>query len=261
MFTGEGGSNKHGAAALIPEQVSECASFVDGLAAFLRASARDGSDAGEGATADLSNDLVSLRTSLQGGTFPTLPKFSRALRQLVTAIDDELTAKAVEAAGEGGEVVSLLKVGVSIVDEFLSRWTALVPRLRELKTAATAAAAATAKKAKRAKDREQRRLITSKAAAGDGTVEDTDAVTTTSAIVATTVDANAGEEEDDDEDEEEEDNEHVEQEGCPDENDFNKWSHHCSVQTCDDEVRRYQCCSNSCICVYVHATSFNTINT
>jgi len=39
---GEGGSNKHGAAALIPEQVTECASFVDSLAAFLRASAREG---------------------------------------------------------------------------------------------------------------------------------------------------------------------------------------------------------------------------
>ena len=42
-----------------------------------------------------------------------MPKFSRALRQLVTAIDNELAAKALEAAGEGGEVVSLLKTGVS----------------------------------------------------------------------------------------------------------------------------------------------------
>ena len=37
---GEGGSNKHGAAALIPEQVSECVTFVDSFAAFLRASGR-----------------------------------------------------------------------------------------------------------------------------------------------------------------------------------------------------------------------------
>lgn len=28
----------------------------------------------------------------------------------------------------------------------------------------------------------------------------------------------------------------VEQEGCPEESDFNKWSHHCSVNTCDDEL-------------------------
>jgi hypothetical protein len=32
--------------------------------------------------------------------------------------------------------------------------------------------------------------------------------------------------------------EFVPQEGCPDEEDFNKWSHHCSVLTCDDEALR-----------------------
>jgi hypothetical protein len=30
--------------------------------------------------------------------------------------------------------------------------------------------------------------------------------------------------------------EFVEQEGCPNEEDFNKWSHHCSPNTCDDEA-------------------------
>jgi hypothetical protein len=40
------------------------------------------------------------------------------------------------------------------------------------------------------------------------------------------------------EDEEEEEDEHVEQEGCPDENDFNNWSHHCNVSTCDDDILR-----------------------
>ena len=30
--------------------------------------------------------------------------------------------------------------------------------------------------------------------------------------------------------------EFVEQEGCPEETDFNKWSHHCSVDTCDDDI-------------------------
>ena len=66
---------------------------------------------------------------------------------------------------------------------------------------------------------------------------DTDAAATTTVAVATTVGASADDEDDDEEDEEgDDDNEHVEQEGCPDENDFNKWSHHCSVQTCDDEV-------------------------
>ena len=36
--------------------------------------------------------------------------------------------------------------------------------------------------------------------------------------------------------EEEEDVGYVEQEGCPEESDFNKWSHHVSVDTCDDDV-------------------------
>ena len=34
----------------------------------------------------------------------------------------------------------------------------------------------------------------------------------------------------------EEEDEFVEQEGCPNEEDFNKWSHHCSPNTCDDEA-------------------------
>lgn len=33
-----------------------------------------------------------------------------------------------------------------------------------------------------------------------------------------------------------EEEEYVEQEGCPDEEDFNRWSHHTSVNTCDDEA-------------------------
>ncbi len=35
---------------------------------------------------------------------------------------------------------------------------------------------------------------------------------------------------------EEDEEEYVEQEGCPDEADFNRWSHHCSPNTCDDEA-------------------------
>ena len=38
--------------------------------------------------------------------------------------------------------------------------------------------------------------------------------------------------------EDEDDFENVPQIGCPDEEDFNKWSHHCSVNTCDDEALR-----------------------
>ena len=51
-------------------------------------------------------------------------------------------------------------------------------------------------------------------------------------------DANNSNEEGEDEEEEDEDDELqiVEQEGCPDDTDFNKWSHHSSVATCDDEV-------------------------
>ena len=37
-------------------------------------------------------------------------------------------------------------------------------------------------------------------------------------------------------DEDEVNKEFVEQEGCPEESDFNKWSHHCSVDTCDDDI-------------------------
>ena len=49
--------------------------------------------------------------------------------------------------------------------------------------------------------------------------------------------SNAAEDDDNNHDGECED-EYVEQEGCPDDTDFNRWSHHCSVRNIDDDMLR-----------------------
>jgi len=126
--------------------------------------------------------------------------------------DGKAAAKAKAAAAARVVVVPFLRADVDLMAEFVSRWTALVPRLRDLKAAAAEARKAEARRARKEAEAFQKRAATAGGAAGD--------------------------EEEEDEDGEEEDEEHVEQEGCPDENDFNKWSHHRSVQSCDDDVLR-----------------------
>jgi hypothetical protein len=51
--------------------------------------------------------------------------------------------------------------------------------------------------------------------------------------------------------EEEEEEEYVEQEGCPDEEDFNRWSHHASVLTCDDEALQRAMGDDNTVCTAI----------
>jgi hypothetical protein len=51
--------------------------------------------------------------------------------------------------------------------------------------------------------------------------------------------------------EEEEEEEYVEQEGCPDEEDFNRWSHHTSVLTCDDEALQRAMGDDNTVCTAI----------
>ena len=78
----------------------------------------------------------------------------------------------------------LLQAGISMLSEFMSRWSDLVPQLQR-------------------------------------TISETDYSEKAS-------DSGDGKGKDDDE--------MVPQEGCPDDDDFNRWSHHCSVNTTDDEA-------------------------
>jgi hypothetical protein len=126
--------------------------------------------------------LLFVRTALQAqhdGTATSkspicqsLPLFSRALRQAVKEIDQE---------------EPLVKAGLTVTNEFMSRWSDLVPQLQRGESAT----------------------------AGNGE--------------SCTEAQGAGKSS-------EESDECVIQEGCPDEDDFNRWSHHCSVNSTDDEA-------------------------
>lgn len=102
------------------------------------------------------SDLNSIRNELQSGAFSSLPDFSRKLRNVVRGVS--------ENEQESG-------LGFNIYEEFVSRWTELVPALSALSAQSSAA-----------------------------------------------VPGGAG----DDEDEEDTGEECVEQDGCPEEEDFNK---------------------------------------
>ena len=111
-------------------------------------------------------------------------------------------------------MVAFLRAGVDVMGEFVARWTALVPRLRDLKAAAAEARKAGERRARKEAEAVQRRAA--KAGGGGG-----------SGGGGGEGDAPAGmageEEEDGDGDGGDEEEEHVEQEGCPDDTDFNRW--------------------------------------
>lgn len=156
--------------------------------------------------------FIQLKEQLQSGSFPSLPAYSKRQREIVTAIDQELSESRV-AIGElkakhGGSFIDRAKlteiidslaefdrdhfknavllselypISFSLQAEFISKWSAIAPELTQLS-----------------------RVTSTKA----NSVDDIDEI----------------------------DEEFVEQEGCPEDTDFNRWSHHCSVSTCDDEV-------------------------
>lgn len=95
----------------------------------------------------------------------------------------------------------------SLFDRFLQRWVVAVPELTRLGK------------------------ITSNQTSGASKSDTSCADCVTAANDTASKDPTA-----DDADNEDPDAEFVEQEGCPEDTDFNKWSHHTSVNTCDDTV-------------------------
>jgi hypothetical protein len=203
---------------LLAGLLEELQRMADGL--------RGNSNSGANATTTATNTCA----------FPSLPAFSRALRVLVTGVEKEqldgeaawlaarskkqhqpqpqVSASTVMASGAVDSTVAeaeldpeaataaeppapFLPRGMSLGSEFLARWTVLVPRL----TALAAKAAEEWRKRERKEAAAKARGSGSCIGKGDG--------------------AAVEEDEDDDEDEDIMD-ESVEQEGCPDENDFNR---------------------------------------
>lgn len=155
-------------------------------------------------------DITQLKNKLMSNEIPSLSVYSRRQREIFLAIDKCHTAAKQEqlsklttpcpiaandnegcgaiaidsnSVSESEEYANLLPHSFSIFNEFLSKWTEMVPKLATLLAAAK---------------------LMEKAENGEAENEMVD--------------------------------EFVEQEGCPEESDFNKWSHHCSVDTCDDDV-------------------------
>ena len=125
-----------------------------------------------------------LLTQLQEGTvYNTLPQFSRKLRDIISGLEQEMLS-------EG--LLKRLPPGFTPNGEFLDRWGAIGPTLAAL-----------------SKDHCRALLSSTK---GKGKK-----ITSSSNTKALTQGDNG------EESEEEEDQEHVEQEGCPDDTDFNKY--------------------------------------
>ena len=166
--------------------------------------------------------------------------------------DEADAAEAAAASKERAQLHVLCKdlfpPGFSIFEEFLGQWTAVVPKLTLLgqQHQQLLLKERRRQQLKLQRKKERKDAIDKKIAscAGDKVSgDDLDGGSGANAAAAVGEGNEEGEEGegegggDDQEGEDDEDEEEfVEQEGCPDDTDFNRWSHHCTVGTCDDEL-------------------------
>jgi hypothetical protein len=161
-------------------QIELCSKFLNKFSSFL-INLVEKNDNIENQKLICVDDLTTLNTELLHGNFPTLPLFSRKLRQVISGLEElELEERT-------------LPEDISINEEFLNEWSDVVPLLNSAIT--------------RVNNKKINNSCTNDCPNGviDGDDNDDNI-----------------------------DDEYVEQEGMPDETDFNKWSHHCNVNTCDD---------------------------
>ena len=170
--------------------------------------------------ADVTDVSMSLPPSICiESAYSSVPQFSRAIRRTMHNIQLEqdsflfaptapssTTIPTDEAINmESAVQVRLVPMGVHVEEEFTQRWIQFVPKLTRL-------------------GKEAQKLLhdTCKGKNKGNT-------TKTGGVLVE-------EEEEEEEEEDDDDIGYVEQEGCPDDSDFNKWSHHVNVETIDDDV-------------------------
>jgi hypothetical protein len=240
--------NAAAAEAPISSTVAEkCITFLDDFCLYLQEvsyqhRSKASSAADPGVVAKLvefpfADEICKLRLSLETRECGGLQTHSRKQRQLFQLLDREIALaresisvadKAAIAAAKSGLAASAAQLAIDTTDqqqqqlanesrllaeynrlycslfpasfsflsEFLRSWTEFVPSIRDLVTAT--------------KDTSSK--------------SDMCANKTENAAAA------------DDEEVVNDENEHVEQEGCPNDTAFNEWSHHCTVASCDDEI-------------------------
>jgi hypothetical protein len=180
-------SNTQSKFVLTEQHVDACCEFIQDFDKYIQSQLES-----EAQCTIHSGPLECLQNDLRAGKYGTLPELSRKLRVVLLSIEEEYQQH------ESMEVRALTEK-LQISREFMSRWSALVPRLTALP----------------------------KPAVDEGKGSDQKSTENILKAAARKEEGSDGESEDEG---------FVEQEGCPDDTDFNRWSHHCSVATCDDEV-------------------------
>jgi DNA repair and recombination protein RAD54 and RAD54-like protein len=201
--TGGGGGLKKGAAnqpLLTPPLIELCIKFLDDFYQVVLNSNESESESSKEKLVSYLEDLSAPKTKLAEKIYKTIPEFSREIRNIMLGIDGNISNDSDDAKeGEMNAADCKLSLSIGVHDEFVQRWTLFVPTLT----------AARKKEMKEAKEALAAAKSSKSSSKDNG---------------------------DESEDSDEEENQCVEQEGCPEESDLNRWSHHGSIQTCDDEI-------------------------
>jgi hypothetical protein len=215
-------SKKGKAAAMTPAQAEGCVAFLDAFTRHLQqeAFAHAAKQGAATSSAELvvlpfMDEVVALQEALRAQSYPSLPAYSKAQRDAIQGIEGTMqqaklykprppAAEGVEgggaeAAAEEAAEAALYAAYQQLFPPGFSLFAEFLNRWVEAVPQLTLLGKASAATASSS---------TSGAAAG-------------------------GEEGDEEVPLE---GSFVEQEGCPDDTDFNRWSHHCNVASCDDEV-------------------------
>lgn len=146
------------------------------------------------------HDLIEdLRDQIKNHSFPTLSDYSRKQRALFKLIDDTFQQQRSEKDPDGNST-DTSKLIDKLLPKSFSIYSMFIKQWTDLVPELTAMKLSS----QRGKGNDAETSAQEEQGEGDNDDEDTDRF--------------------------------VEQEGCPEETDFNRWSHHCSPLTCDDEL-------------------------
>jgi hypothetical protein len=214
-------SKKGKAAAMTPAQVEGCVAFLDAFTRHLQqeAAAHAAKQGAATSSADqvvlpFMDEVAALQEALRAQSYPSLPAYSKAQRDAIQGIEgtlqqaklykprppvDGAEGAGTEAAAEEAAEAALYAAYQQLFPPGYSLFAEFLNRWVEAVPQLTLLGKASAATSS----------STSGVAAAGGEVGDEEVPLEGS---------------------------FVEQEGCPDDTDFNRWSHHCNVASCDDEV-------------------------
>jgi hypothetical protein len=217
----KGASKKGKAAAMTPAQVGGCVAFLDAFTRHLQQeaaahAAKQGAatSSAEQVVLPFMDEVAALQEALRAQSYPSLPAYSKAQRDAIQGIEGTMqqaklykprTPAAEGAEGGGAEAAAEEAAEAALYAAYQQLFPPGFSLFAEFLNRWVEAV--------------PQLTLLGKASA---------------ATASSTSGAAAGGEEGDEEVPLE--GSFVEQEGCPDDTDFNRWSHHCNVASCDDEV-------------------------